>query len=88
MTFDDWWKQARAKGIVPPWDSNKASAKAAWDFAIQECANEIERKSGETYAVVLCEHKEAADWLRSNAELTRAPTGSEQECDASGRRVE
>ena len=31
----------------------------------EACANEIERLSGETYAVVLCEHKEAA-WLRSN----------------------
>lgn len=30
------------------------------------CAADIERLSGETYAVVLCEHKEAADWLRSN----------------------
>lgn len=44
------------------------------------CADEIERLSGETYAVVLCEHKEAADWLRSNASLTgAAPAGEASE---------
>jgi len=37
----------------------------------EACANEIERISEETYAVVLCEHKEAADWLR-NSELLMA----------------
>lgn len=32
----------------------------------EACANEIERISVEKYAVVLREHKEAADWMRSN----------------------
>lgn len=43
-----------------------------------ECANEIERKSGETYSVILCEHREAADWLRSNVELRRGATTLEE----------
>ena len=33
----------------------------------ERCAKKIERLSVETYAVLLCEHKEAADWLRSNS---------------------
>ena len=40
--------------------------RAAMAKARLMCADEIERMSGETYAVLLCEHKEAADWLRSN----------------------
>jgi hypothetical protein len=32
-------------------------------------ADEIERTSKETYGVVLMEHKEASEWLRSNVEV-------------------
>lgn len=34
----------------------------------EECADEIERISKETYSVVLSEHKEAADWIRKRGE--------------------
>ena len=47
-------------------DATEAVEKFA-ALVVAACANEIERLSGETYAVVLCEHKEAANWLRSNA---------------------
>lgn len=53
--FFDWIAQSFAGRI----ESERKVAREA-------CANEIERISGETYAVVLREHKEAADWLRSN----------------------
>ena len=43
-----------------------AAMRAAMAKQRSACANEIERVSGETYAVVLREHKEAAAWLRSN----------------------
>ena len=37
--------------------------------AIAKYGDEIERISEETYGVALIEHKEAANWLRSNPEL-------------------
>lgn len=55
------WRQWGIAGM--PRDKRKL-AEAVWDAAVAACASEIERVSGETYSVVLCEHKEAAYWLR------------------------
>lgn len=51
--------------------NNEAECRLAIIGAImidrEECANEIERKSKEIYSVLLCEHEEAANWLRELA---------------------
>ena len=78
MRKEEIWQMALASGLCDAdlssdeqvctdyGDATEAVEKFA-AMIVAACVNKIERLSGETYAVVLCEHKEAADWLRSNA---------------------